>query len=64
MPKGRLWLFSRFMALHGLLVGAVTAAGVRGLLEPLHADGGDKVLHPQHVVGELLVDEGAVGEAR
>ena len=49
--------------LHGSLVGAVTTAGVHGLLVPLHADNGDEVLHPHHVGSELLVNEGAVGEA-
>ena len=46
-----------------LLIGAVAAAGVSGLLEALDADDGHEVLHAQHVLAELLVDEGGVGEA-
>ena len=43
-----------------LAVNAVTAAGIGRFLKALERDGRDKVLHAQHVVGELFVDERAV----
>ena len=43
-------------------VGAGASARVGGLLEALHADGGDEVRHAQHVAAELLVDERGVRE--
>ena len=45
-----------------LLVYALAAAGVVGLLKALQGDGGDKVTHPQHILAELLVDQGGVGK--
>ena len=48
---------------HGL-IGALAPAEVGFLLEALHADGRDKVLYPQHVVGKGLVDERGVGEGQ
>ena len=53
--------------LHGpadLLEYALAPAAVGGLLEPLHADGGDEVLHPEHLTGKILVNEGGVGKAQ
>ena len=47
-----------------LLIHALAAAAVVGLFEALQADGGDEVLHPQHILAELLVDEGGVGEGQ
>ena len=43
-----------------LAVNAVTAAGIGRFLKALERDGRDKVLHAQHIVGELFVDERAV----
>ena len=43
---------------------AVSAAVVRCILEALDADGGGEVLHAQHLVGEGLVDQGAVREGQ
>ena len=63
VAEGQAVALQQVHGLHGSLVGAVTTAGVHGLLVPLHADDGDKVLHPHHVGSELLVNEGAVGEA-
>ena len=51
--------------IHGvqrLLEVTLPTAPVVGLLEALHADGHKEVAHPQHLLTELLVDEGAVGE--
>lgn len=45
-----------------LLEVSASAAAVVGLLKALHADGYEEVAHPQHLLAELLVDEGAVGE--
>ena len=45
-----------------LVVHTLSAAGVVGLLEALQTDGGDKVAHTQHVLAELLVDQGGVGK--
>ena len=53
--------------LHGpahLLEHAGSPAAVGGLLKALHADGGDEVFHPQHLLGKGLVDECGVGEAQ
>ena len=57
-------LFQHLHGPHDGLVGAGAPAAVGGLLKALHADGGDKVLHPQHLLGELAVDEGAVGKGQ
>ena len=51
--------------LHGTLdglVGALAAAGVGGFLEALDGDGRDQVADTEHLVGEGVVDQGAVGE--
>ena len=52
------------MACDDLLIDAVAPAAVGGLLKALDADGGHKVLHPQHLIGKGLVDQGAVGEGQ
>ena len=44
--------------------GALATAGVRCLLEALDGEGGHEVLHAEHLVGELLVHQRAVGEGR
>ena len=51
--------------IHGvqrLLEVTLPTASVVGLLEALHADGHEEVAHPQHLLTEFLVDEGAIGE--
>ena len=45
-----------------LLEVLASAAAIIGLLKALYADGHEEVAHPQHLLTELLVDEGAVGE--
>ena len=42
--------------------GALAAAEVRSFLKALHADGGDEVLDPQHLIGKFFIDQGAVRE--
>lgn len=51
--------------IHGvqrLLEVPASAAAIIGLLKALYADGHEEVAHPQHLLAEILVDEGAVGE--
>ena len=45
-----------------LMVHAVSAAAIGGHFKTFQADGGDEVLHPQHIVRKCLVDEGSVGK--
>ena len=47
---------------HDLLVGAVAAAAVVGVLGALERDAEDDVAHALDVVAERLVNEGGVGE--
>ena len=47
-----------------LLEYPLSPAAVSGLFEAFHADGGDEVFHPEHLVGECLVNEGGVGKAQ
>jgi hypothetical protein len=51
------------MAADDLLIGALAAAASVASFKALQRDGGDEVVNPLHLVGELLVDEGGVGEA-
>ena len=55
-------LLQQLHGMHDLLKITAATATVVGLGEALQADGGDKVLYPQHLLAEGLVDEGAVGE--
>ena len=50
--------------LGGLAVNTLTPAAVGGLLEAFQGNGGDEVLHPEHFVGKLLINEGAVGKGQ
>ncbi len=45
-----------------LLIDALPAAAVGGLLEALQTDGGDKVLYTKHIVRKGLVNKGGVGK--
>ena len=47
-----------------LLIGALSATGVGGMLVTLGRDGGNKVGHANHVLTELLVDKRCVGKAQ
>ena len=60
--EGQLVAAQQLHGVNDLLVGAFAAAAVVGLLKALQADGGDEVLHPQHLLTEGLVDQGTVGE--
>ena len=54
-------------ALHGgydLAVGAFASAEVGAFLKTFHGNGGNKVLDPQHLVGEFVVDKRGVGEGQ
>ena len=60
--EGDAVLLHEVHGLHGLLEVALAPAAVVGVLKALHADGDEEVAHPQHLLAEVLVDEGAVGE--
>ena len=47
-----------------LLENALAAACIGALFVALDADGRDKVAHAQHILGELVVDQRAIGEAQ
>jgi len=47
---------------HDPVIGAGAAAGVRGLLRTLDADGGADIAHFEQPVGYAVVDHGGVGE--
>ena len=55
-------LFQQGHGLLDLLIYALAPAGVIGLLKALQGNGGNEILHPQHLLAEALVDQGAVGE--
>ena len=53
--------------LHGLHYGlerTLAAAGIGGFFKALHADGRHEVAHAQHLLSELLVYKGGVGEGQ
>ena len=60
--EGQVVLLQQGHGVGDLVVHTLSTAGVVGLLEALQADGGDKVAHTQHVLAELLVDQGGVGK--
>ena len=60
--EGQVLVVQDLHGAHGLLIDAVAAPPVGDLLKALQTDGGDEVLHAQHLVGERLVDQRAVGE--
>ncbi len=62
--EGQAALLQNLHGANDLLVHAVAPAAIGGLLEALQGDGRHKVLDPQHIIGKLLVDQGAVGEAQ
>ena len=48
--------------IQGFLEMALSTTAIVGFLKTLHADGHEEVAHPQHLLTEFLVDEGAVGK--
>ena len=50
--------------LNHFLVGTVAPAAIGGRLKALHADGRDKILHPEHLVCKSFVDQCGVGEGK
>ena len=62
--EGQLVFLQQPHGIGNLLVYTFAATTIVGILEALQRNGGHKVLHPQHLPAEVLVDQRAVGEGQ
>ena len=62
--EGQMLLLQDCHCLNHFLVGTVAPAAIGGRLKALHADGRDKILHPEHLVCKSFVDQCGVGEGK
>ena len=61
---GQLFLMQQLHCPNDLLIGSLSAAAVRGNLVPLQRNGRNKVLHAQHFIGKLFINQCRIRKAK
>src|SRR5699024_10108410 len=60
----QLLFFQNLHRPHSSLISTLATAEISSFLEAFNADGRVEVLHPQHLIGKLLIDKSTVGKGR